>query len=269
MNILDLKQFQHFNHAKDVKILRHRSFDNDLWLMVDDGTFPAYQNKQDRNVFGGANYIISFIAERDRYAIFVGVWKVLGQEPHPDDPTHYLYHTEKCEGYDSLKKRLVIDWGAGTRSWIQWLHTKGNKPVSELLPANYVKQFPGYYDFILSYHELKQIIDHPDANREWHRMLSSISGVYLILNKATGEQYVGSAYGKGGILSRWRGYSKNPSGGNKLIQALLTTSPEVYNDFQFSILRVLEPGSTKADVLGQESLLKKKLGSRAFGLNAN
>ena len=35
------------------------------------------------------------------------------------------------------------------------------------------------------------------------------------------------------------------------------------------LLRVLEPSSTKDEVIWQETLLKKKLGSRAFGLNAN
>ena len=113
------------------------------------------------------------------------------------------------------------------------------------------------------------MIDNPDSNREWHRMLSSISGVYLILNTATGQQYVGSAYGKGGIWQRWQYYSKNPAGGNKYITELLQKEPEAYKKFQFTILRVLEPSATKEEVIVQEALLKQKLGSRVFGLNAN
>lgn len=268
MNILDLKQFSRFENSKNVKVLRHRSVREDLWALVREGRFEQYQSEQSWDVFGNAEYIISFIAERDRYAKFAGVWKVTEKTLEPDGKRFY-YKTEECAGFDELKLRLVVFWGEGTRSWGQWLHRKGNKVVSELLPNNYVMDFPGFYDFSLSYHDLKLMIDNPDSNREWHRMLSSISGVYLILNKETGQQYIGSAYGKGGIWQRWSYYSKNPTGGNKLIQELLSTSPESYKNFQFTILRVLEPSSTKDEVFCQEKLLKQKLGSRAFGLNAN
>jgi hypothetical protein len=100
-------------------------------------------------------------------------------------------------------------------------------------------------------------------------MLSSVSGVYLILDQRSGKQYVGSAYGKGGIWARWRSYAKNPSGGNKLLKILLHKHPDHYKHFLFSIMRVLEPSATKDDVIAQEIITKDKLGSRAFGLNSN
>jgi hypothetical protein len=100
-------------------------------------------------------------------------------------------------------------------------------------------------------------------------MLNSISGVYLILDKHSGKQYVGSAYGKGGIWGRWKKYTKNPSGGNELIKQHLIKKPKAYENFQFSILRVLEHSSTKDEVIAQEVRMKKKLGTRAFGLNQN
>ena len=268
MNILDLKHFSRFENSREVKVLRHRSFTEDLWGLLREGRFDEYQNEQSWDVFGSAEYIVSFIAERDRYAKFIGVWKIISKCLKPGGKG-YFYETEECSGFDELKSRLIVFWGDGTRSWGQWLHSKGNKPVSELLPINYVMDFPGFYEFTLSYFDLKLMIDNPDSNREWYRMLSSISGVYLILNKESGQQYVGSAYGKGGIWQRWHYYSKNPTGGNKLIQALLDVSPNAYKNFQFTILRVLEPSSTKEEVITQEKLLKQKLGSRAFGLNAN
>jgi hypothetical protein len=268
MNLLDLKQFKDFGNSKKVKVLRHRSTDKDLWNLVRNGEFERYQNEQSWDVFGDAEYVISFIAERDRYAKFVGVWRVISKRLKPSGKG-YFYKTEECDGFNNLKSRLIIYWGEGTRSWGQWLHIKGNKAISEILPFNYVMDFPGFYDFVLSYHELKRMIDNPDANREWYRMLSSIAGVYLILNKRTGQQYVGSAYGKGGIWQRWKSYAKNPTGGNKLIKNILAKSPEEYKYFQYTILRVLEPNITKDEVIVQETLLKQKLGSRAFGLNAN
>ena len=129
--------------------------------------------------------------------------------------------------------------------------------------------FPGYYNFSLTYARLKQMIENPESNREWKRMLSSISGIYIILDIRSGKQYIGSAYGRGGIWGRWRKYSKNPTGGNKHIKAVLDKYPNRYNSFQFSILRVMEPGTTKNQIIEQESKIKEKLGSRAYGLNLN
>ena len=267
MKLLDLKQFDEFASSRRVKVLRHRSATEDLWQLVREDQFQRYQNLQARDVFGSAEYVISFIAERHNFARFVGVWRVLSKK----EKLHgrFMYKTAEYDGFDELKNRLVVHWGDGTRSWAQWLHKAGNKEVSEILPLNYVRDFPGFYDFVLDYHELKTLIENPDPNREWYRMLRSVAGVYVILDKKSGRQYVGSAYGAGGIWARWKAYAKNPSGGNSLISDLLLNKPNAYKNFQFSILRVLEPNATKDDAISQEKLVKKKLGSRAFGLNAN
>ena len=172
-------------------------------------------------------------------------------------------------GFEKLERRVVVVWGEGTKSWAQWLHRKGNKQVSEILPPNYVMDFRGFYDYALTHDELVRMVNHPDSNREWYRMLSSVSGVYLILDQVTGKQYVGSAYGTGGIWSRWKTYAKSPSGGNVLLTQLLNEHPVRYKQFQFSILRVLEPGVPKETVIEHEVWTKRKLGCRAFGLNGN
>lgn len=268
MKILDLPHFKEFTENRFVKVLRHKSTKQDLWELFCNGAFENYQNTQSWDVFGKALFIISFIAERHKYAKFTGVWKVEGKKPRLEKKG-FLYKTKKLSGFENLEGRLLVKWGDGTRSWAQWLHKKGNKEINEILPPNYVMDFPGYYDFRLSYAQIKQMIENPDSNREWNRMLSSISGIYIILDTKSGRQYVGSAYGKGGIWGRWKKYSKNPSGGNKSIKAILEKYPDRYNFFQFSILRVLEPGSTKDQVIVQEYLIKEKLGSRAFGLNVN
>lgn len=268
MKILNLPQFTMFRESRFVKVLRHKDTQHDLWKLFRSGKFDEYQNGQAWDVFGEARYIISFIAERHNYAKFVGVWEVVSKRASQKGK-RYRYRTRRLIGFDDLVCRLIVRWGSGTRSWAQWLHRKGNKDVNEILPPNYVMDFPGYYDFTLSYAQLSQMINNPDSNREWHRMLSSISGVYIVLDTTSGNQYIGSAYGSNGIWDRWKSYVKNPSGGNKLIKELLSQNPDRYDSFQFSILRVLEPGSTKEQVVSQEALVKEKLGSRAFGLNEN
>jgi hypothetical protein len=268
MRILDLSHFLQFQGNRLVKVLRHRDTKTDLWALLHEGTFEDYQNTQSWDVFGSARFVISFIAERYNYAKFVGVWEVTGKARNPSG-RGFRYTTRKLDGFDDLTARLIVRWGDGTRSWAQWLHRKGNKEVSEMLPPDYVMEFPGYYDFQLSYAQLQQMVNNPDSNREWQRMLSSVSGVYIILDRESGNQYVGSAYGKGGIWGRWKTYAKNPSGGNKLIKELLRIDPGRRNFFQFAILRVLEPACTKDQVIAQECIIKSKLGSRAFGLNEN
>lgn len=267
MKLLQLPHFERFRYSHDVKVLRHKDSNVDLWSLHSEGRFDHFQNGQGWDVFGSARFVISFIAEGTKYAKFVGVWEVLSKQQKRDGG--FLYRTRKLSGFDDLKERLIVQWGDGTRSWAQWLHRQGNKDVFELLPPNYVMEFPGFYRLVLSYDQLKRIVDAPDAHREWQRMLSSVSGIYAILDRTSGKQYIGSAYGKGGIWSRWKNYAKSPSGGNILLTQILNKGSNRHKNFQFSILRVLEPSATKDEVIEQERLLKQKLGSRAFGLNSN
>lgn len=267
MKLSDLPHFECFRGARNVKVLRHKDSRHDLWELYRDDKFGAYQNGQSWDVFGRARYVVSFIAERYRYAKFAGVWEVLSKRKKK--PKGYAYKTRELSDFEDIKTRLIVRWGEGTRSWAQWFHRRGDKEIVELLPPNYVMDFPGYYKFMLSYDQLSKMVSNPDSNREWERMLSSVSGVYVLLDQRSGRQYVGSAYGKGGIWARWRSYVRSPSGGNALLNKLLTKRPNRYRQFQFSILRVLEPDAPKDEVIEQEVLAKRKLGSRAFGLNDN
>lgn len=266
MKILDLEQFGFFRDRRDVKVLRHKDTQKDLWAMRADNTFNKYQNGQSWDVFGDARYLISFIAERHKYGKFLGVWEVLSKSRHNGG---YRYKTKELSGYKDLEERMIVSWGMGTRSWAQWLHRAGNKDISEIFPSNYIRDFPGFYEIVLTYDQLVRLVNNQESNREWHRMLSNSSGVYVLLDKISGRQYVGSAYGARGIWGRWKQYAKSPSGGNKLLKQLLEDYPNRYRHFQFSILRVLEPAIPKDAVIEQEVLVKKKLGSRTFGLNSN
>ncbi len=67
--------------------------------------------------------------------------------------------------------------------------------------------------------DLQKLIRDTDSNVSWINALSSVNGVYLKYKK-DGRLYVGSAYGKGGILGRWSGYAKSGHAGNKLLKDL-------------------------------------------------
>lgn len=169
------------------------------------------------------------------------------------------YGLEYCTKLDELSERVVIDWGKSTLSWVQ----KNDKPVIEIKVKNSLREFVSFDDVILSFSELKLLHSNPESNSTWINTLSSVYGIYLIKDRATGKLYVGSAYGKGGIYGRWKSYAVTGNGGNKELAGLDPSS------FEFSILEILPNTLTNADVVNRECMWKEKLGSREWGLNSN
>ena len=132
------------------------------------------------------------------------------------------------------------------------------------------KAFESYEKTILDFQMLNEIIRNPEANRDWERKLSAVAGVYIITDRKTGKQYVGSASGEnGGIWGRWSNYIHTKHGGNIRLKEIIEKDPRYYQDFQFSILEVLPLRWNSQDVLEREELYKRKLMTREFGYNNN
>jgi len=262
---------------KATKLVRHQDTRFDLPHLVATGHFETYQRNQSSLVFN-CSHIVAFLGERHSLARLHGVYKVCGVQDDPDRPwptgwpyaehgaSRYWYQLERLSQFDDLSGRVVIDWGGSTRSWHQWL---APKEIVEVLPPGFVREFPGYSQILLTHAELRQITENPLAHREWHRALSSVAGIYLILDTATGLQYVGSAYGMGGILGRWQAYARSGHGGNLQLRGLIAANPDCVHAWQYSILATLSQSATCDDVIQMEALYKAKLGSRAHGLNSN
>ena len=279
MNITELLKLRGLDLNARIKMMRHISKKYDVYEMYRRNHFEIYQSFQSKPVLE-CDYLISFLGIRHSSAKFVGVYKVDGRRPAktielpPDYPyqeftetAQYWYDLIKQPGYEDLTDRVVIDWGMSERSWHQWLSEKN---VTEILPIGYVTDFTGYLDISISFAELKQIINNPTANREWHQMLQSVAGIYLILDTITGKQYVGIAFGKEGILGRWKRYAKtNGHGNNSLLIPLVKDNKDYSLNFQYTILHTLTKSTTKEEALRWEVKFKNKLGTKAFGLNIN
>jgi hypothetical protein len=278
MNIVELLHLRGLNPAAKVKLVRHQDKRYDVSEIYRTGHLETYQSYQAKPIFE-CDYIVAFIGLEGSLARFVGVYQVLGRRasrdvpvppefPYPDfaKEDDVYYELRAVPGFEDLKDRIVIEWGKAALAWHQWL---SEKEVVEVLPKGYVTDFPGYLDFILTFQELSEIIENPSANREWHRMLSGVAGVYLIVDSRTGMQYVGSAYGQEGILGRWKHYVKTVHGDNQKLKEILSLDRNAANHFRFSVLQTLPRTLTKNEVIEYEILYKKKLGSRAFGLNSN
>lgn len=281
LTLTSLLQLYGFDSNVSTKLVRHQDSRWDVDLLWRQGHLEPYQAYQSRPVFQGAQRLVSFIGRPGTSALFVGVYDVLGVQrtskfrlpkdfPYPEmgNGWQFEYDLRKDRAFRDLEGRLVVDWGKGTRSWVQ-NNRQASKPVIELLPAGYVTEWPGFAEVVLRHDELVKVVENRDAHREWHRMLSSVAAVYLILDTKTGDQYVGSAYGEGGLLGRWRNYAKSAHGGNKQLKALAAKRPDMARDLQFAILQTLPLASTAKEVVDHERRHKVKLGSRAHGLNSN
>jgi hypothetical protein len=280
LGLLDLLKTCGFDAGVPSKLVRHESSDYDMQELPRSGWVEAYQGAQRRRVFDGIEYLVSFVGAGGTLARLVGVYRVLGRQPAEtakalaDCPYadwrargRHFYTLEQQPGFESLEGRVIIDWGKATRSWHQKLR---DKPVVEVRPKGEVlPTFRDYLEFELTYSELKALVDDPGGSVDWAARLSAVAGIYLIVATTTGEQYVGSAHGASGIWGRWTEYAKNGHGGNKMLKELIAHDKAYPAAFRYSILHVLPTSQTRAEVLQWESVHKRKLGTRAVGLNLN
>ncbi|MDA8926340.1 GIY-YIG nuclease family protein [Gammaproteobacteria bacterium] len=277
------------------KIVRHKmnqkgweDFDN--LIRFDNEMLSAFAGSQERLVYKDADIILTFVALPGTKALFrtahinhgqisfnqykkyykgykpfLNYRKINSREESVLDD-HFFYKLEDSNLLEAFKNRLVIEWGKSTVSWVQ---SSVEKEVTEIYPKGFVSLFPGWDKVHLSHKELTEIINNPNGNKDWYEYLSRHSGVYVIFDSSTGNQYVGSASGGNGIWSRWEGYVRTGHNGNKGLKALAKDNPDFANTFTYSLHHVFPKTVSKKDVLYYESLLKNKLGSRAFGLNEN
>jgi hypothetical protein len=282
LGLTQLLEWYGFPKDKAAKLVRHSH--PKIEAFVDSGIIDIYQAYQSKPIFHNVNYIVSFYPAGGSRAIFYGVFEVTGKRNGQDDDAPigcedavewqkqcaHFYELRRVPGFEELEHRLVIEWGKAAISWHQQLKSN-DKTIFELLPpGRTLAPFVDYLEFTLSFDELCKLFKHPDAHPDWRSSLRSVAGVYLILAEGTGDLYVGSAYGAEGIWGRWSKYADTCHGDNKRLKDLIETSgTEVAKQFRFSILQILPKSFTRDEVIKRESLFKKKLGSRAHGLNAN
>ena len=143
--------------------------------------------------------------------------------------------------------------------------------VVEILPQQFAgRAFPGYEEIDLSFDEIETLVR--NNRMDWRAALESVKGVYLITDLDTQKRYVGSAYGDGGIWSRWCAYAATGHGGNVELQALLTTEGLDYcrAHFRFALLEHRSLRASDEQILKREEFWKRLLLTRGeLGLNRN
>ena len=242
---------------KRVKLIRHSLGDKAFKKCYDKNMVEEYTRVQSETFSNGYDYWCVFISDKSTTAKFFACYKVNGgvidtQDTKPKgfpledwfQGQRMFYNLERIDLLKEYEGRLLIEWGKSALAWAQ----KGTneKPIVAIRDK---KIFSGYENAILTYEELREIVQDPTAYESWHTALSTVNAVYLIVDRENGRKYVGSAYGKGGLLGRWTHYVKSLHGDNKLMKELLCDYPDRYTHFQFSILQLLPKAVTPDEVI--------------------
>lgn len=282
ISFLDLLVEREFVHnPKRAKLVRHKDSRFNVEGLRDSGWLETYQKYQSKPIFDGCDYLVVFIGEESFASRFIGVYSVgprkSAAETHlPSDcpftdwtvPENVYYTLTKCSGFEDLEDRVVIDWGKAALAWHQWF-TSDREVIEVRQTGRALPPFRDYLRVHLTHNELITLMKHSNAHKDWIVGLSGVGGIYLIVNSLTGEQYVGSATGIGGIWQRWCEYAKNGHGNNLRLRDLCEKGQGCPAAFKFSILETFSRSLSLDEARKMESFFKIKLGTRAFGLNAN
>lgn len=230
--------------------------------------FEDYLSVQSKDRFPGGGLLAEFVVTEAQKTVFVGLYRVDGVGRCPSGSTdallkhdisgNFRYDLTLLEELAAYRDRVVIDWGAGTRSWVQ---RAANQPKSVIeIAEQYEPRFPGFREFV------RPVSDIPTLPNGWQQVLRSVKGVYLLVDLDSGHQYVGSAKGADSLFGRWMEYATDGHGGNL---GLRKAASEGRRRYQVSVLEVVEETTPDVTIEQIESFWKNKLLSRSFGLNVN
>lgn len=226
-----------------------------------------YQAVQAREVFEIGGFVASFVvtpAPRND-TLFIGLYAVRGVgkcEVGQRDPIsgadvsgYYRYELARDSRLDEYKGRLAVDWGLGTRKWVQ-LAFRQPKPVIAICDQD-DPPFPGFSQICV------QVERVPDLPLTWQDRLREVKGIYVLVDRATGQQYVGSAKGEDSLWGRFSDYARTGDGGNVELKNRKGAQ------YQIGVLQVVDTSFPDHRIEEIEGWWKRKLMSREHGLNRN
>lgn len=234
-----------------------------------DGDFHEWQSWQRRRNFERP-YVIALIQLRETHRwLFAGVYESNGAQ-WKSERTSYRYDLRSDAACADMAGRLVITFTrTGRQSYLNAENWADRMHLFEVKAERLsIAEFPGFKAVHLTKAELDTIVR--QSIDSWRTALSNVSGVYLIVDSASGSLYVGSASGEGGIWQRWSQYSSSGHGGNRKMRELLNDmGAESAGHFQFSILEITDLHDSEQSIQQREAHWKRVLLSRTYGLNAN
>jgi hypothetical protein len=233
------------------------------------GEFDEWQMGQNQRNF--ERPLVLSLIELDR----AGRWLFAGMHDANgcvwrDDLGNFHYALERRPTTDELDGRLVVSFKRpGRQSYLRAEKWADGLLVDSIRPERLaIGAFPGYAQSLLTKQHLDIVVR--QQIESWRSALSAVGGVYVIVDRATGRMYVGSATAGEGIWSRWSDYSRSGHGGNKELRRLLAEKGEAYaENFQFGVLEIADMQASQQYVVSRECYWKDLLQTRTHGYNAN
>jgi hypothetical protein len=276
---------------EQVLVMRHSPHEPNLkkvlpWVAsTKPSWFNAYQQtqyKRQEDQVKRAKYLASFIGHGSGKALYIGLYEIGGSRVLPREefweipanqelgklgmtgwPSNdkrkscLLFDLRITDAYKEWKGKLVVSWPSPARVWCRWAH-KNEFLVAAILEENALEEhMPPWYELVLPYEMLRNLWP------SWQAALSQWRAIYFIFDVSDGEGYVGAAYGKQNLLSRWLNYAATGHGGNKKLKGRDS------RNLRFSILQRVSPDMDKDDVARLEATWKDRLHTRECGLNEN
>lgn len=222
-----------------------------------------YKNEWNRDFIFS---LIQFYPKNNTW-LFGGIFKVLER---PDNDNYVI---EEVEAYKKYTGRLLLNFeryqGMRGRSFLLESYIESIS-VNQIFEHKYVGEvFPGYDNINHDFSVLENIFQLEKS--DWKIALENVKGVYLLTDKETGKNYVGSAYGETGIWSRWSQYIQTFHGWNDQMLKLVDKKGQKYirDNFKFSILEIHGLFVSDEQIVERENYWKDKLMTRIHGYNSN
>ena len=216
--------------------------------------------------------IITIGEARKRNLMPIDYKEKIEGETWNENPDSTYFVLKRIQTNGNLEGRLLVRFSSGQQHAPTFV-TASKYEVTQIDPIRSATEFLDYKSVLLTYDELKLVV----KDRIWQEMLSRFGGVYLINDRNTGHNYVGSAYGANGFLGRWSMYAEDPTGGKnetgnvELVKLLKTDPLYAKKYFRYSILEVLPftKSGINQSIIDAETQWKLRLGTRTHGYNAN
>ena len=171
-------------------------------------------------------------------------------------PGRLVFDLSPAPEMADLAGRLIVEKPAG-RAYARLAETLDCPVVEIARKRQLIPPAPDWDGFIVTTAEVRRMPSaHAARLREWR-------GVYLIVDEADGQRYVGSASGAENLLGRWQAHVARDRG---VTAELGKRDP---TGFRFSILELLAPSASAEEVLAIEGNWKDRLATRSWGLNRN
>lgn len=262
----------------DVVLVRHAFTNQGFRDCADKNFIFDYTRHQTNDFCKDRKYMAVFIGEKDFTARFFRLYFINSVQtsnkslfpkdfPHPEWLSDGVcYDLTESDILSQYNNNIVVKWPGAVS-----FHNYADKSDKDIISINsrISLDFPGYDNLILPFEELENIINEEYTYKNYQTALSNINAIYLIVDVESGKQYIGSSYGKGGLLSRWKCYVNTSHGNNKELEKLICSYPQRYHAFQFSILKLLPLSISSNEAIDYETLFKEKLLTKKFGLNDN